>query len=117
MIVQDRDPALHETSGGVLVGALLPPPELCLASQAHRSLSAYSRLEQSEWGRAFLPALPRSRVEGGRGGASGGGAAEHSLALGTLPDSPPCVAGGPCAGHHGGPGGRDLPGTGEWMAP
>ena len=78
MIVQDRDPALHETSGGVLVGALLPPPELCLASQAHRSLSAYSRLEQSEWGRAFLPALPRSRVEGGRGGASGSGAAEHS---------------------------------------
>lgn len=109
MIVQDRDPALHETSGGVLAGVSLAPPEACLASQARRSLSAYSRLEQSEWGRAFLPALPRSRVEGGRGG---GGAA-----VGTLRGSPPCVAWGPCAGHHGGPGGTDLPGTGEWVAP
>lgn len=67
MTVHDRDPALHETSGGARVGASLPPPELCLASQARRSLSAYARLEQSERGRAFLPALP-SRVEGGRGG-------------------------------------------------
>ncbi|XP_010856344.1 PREDICTED: zinc finger protein 80-like [Bison bison bison] len=67
MIVHDRDPALHETSGGARVGALVPPPELCLASQARRSLSAYARPEQSERGRAFLPALP-SRVEGGRGG-------------------------------------------------
>lgn len=27
-----KSPALHETSGGVLVGVLLRPPEVCLAS-------------------------------------------------------------------------------------
>lgn len=73
MTVQDWDPTLGETSGGILVTVVLAAPASVLGiARSSRVISGLEGQEQKVLGRGFLPSLHGGRSDGGwdRRGAS-----------------------------------------------
>lgn len=68
MTVQDWDPTLGETFGGILVTVVLSAPTSVLGiARSSRAISGLEGREQKVSGRSFFPSLHGGRAEGGRG--------------------------------------------------